>query len=277
MSRTLDARTVIKPAKFAHYVLRVSDLEKSIAWYQAVLGMEIVHHAGRIAFLTYDDEHHRLALAQVPPGNEAKRGAPGLDHVAYTLNSLGELLGTYKRLAAQGIEPVWPINHGLTTSLYYEDPDGCRVEFQVENFRTAPKNYVTQYAMVERLARVAEQLGLADVSPYKQQIEWVRSQTLMQAKINSYTDAINIDTRAQQDYYNNNIGRYTEALPPLARATELNPRSPVFQNNLGQALERLGYYTEARTAYESAVASDSGYVKASTGLARVTGIEQESR
>ena len=70
------------------------------------------------------------------------------------------------------------------------------------------------------------------------------------------------------------LGRYTEALPPLARATELNPRSPVFQNNLGQALERLGYYPEARKAYESAVASDSGYVKASTGLARVTGIEQ---
>jgi len=70
------------------------------------------------------------------------------------------------------------------------------------------------------------------------------------------------------------LGRYAEALPPLARATELNPRSPVFQNNLGQALERLGYYTEARKAYQSAVASDSGYVKASTGLARVTGIEQ---
>jgi tetratricopeptide (TPR) repeat protein len=71
------------------------------------------------------------------------------------------------------------------------------------------------------------------------------------------------------------LGRYTEALPPLARATELNPRSPIYQNNLGQALERLGYYTEARKAYESAVAADSGYVKASTGLARLTGIEQQ--
>ena len=70
------------------------------------------------------------------------------------------------------------------------------------------------------------------------------------------------------------LGRYTEALPPLARATELNPRSPVFQNNLGQALERLGYYPEARKAYESAVAADSGYVKASTGLARLAGVEQ---
>jgi len=136
MPRTLDATTVIRPAKFAHFVLRVRDLAESIQWYQTVLGMEIVHHAGMIAFLTYDDEHHRLALAQTPVAAEAPRGAPGLDHVAYTLSSLGDLLATYKRLAAKGIKPVWPINHGLTTSLYYEDPNGCRVEFQVENFTT---------------------------------------------------------------------------------------------------------------------------------------------
>ncbi len=136
MPRSLDATTVIRPAKFAHYVLRVRNLEESIAWYRTVLGMEIVHHAGMIAFLTYDDEHHRLALAQTPVAADVPRGAPGLDHVAYTLSSLGDLLATYKRLAAEGIKPVWPINHGLTTSLYYEDPNGCRVELQVENFKT---------------------------------------------------------------------------------------------------------------------------------------------
>jgi catechol-2,3-dioxygenase len=138
MQRTLDSRTVIRPTRFAHFVLRVRNLEESIAWYQTLLGMEVVHHAGKLVFLTYDDEHHRLALAETPVGAGA-RGAPGLDHVAYTLGSLGDLLSTYKRLAAKGIKPVWPINHGLTTSLYYEDPDGCRVEFQVENFDTPAK------------------------------------------------------------------------------------------------------------------------------------------
>jgi catechol-2,3-dioxygenase len=136
MTRTLDAQTLIKPAKFAHFVLRVKDIDKSIAWYQAVLGMEIVHRAEKIAFLTYDDEHHRLAIAETPVDADAPPGAPGLDHVAYTLESLGDLLATYKRLKAQDILPVWPINHGLTTSMYYEDPDRCRVEFQVENFAT---------------------------------------------------------------------------------------------------------------------------------------------
>jgi tetratricopeptide (TPR) repeat protein len=68
------------------------------------------------------------------------------------------------------------------------------------------------------------------------------------------------------------LGRYSEALPPLARAAQLRPRSPVFQNNLGQALERLGHIAQARQAYEAALTADSGYVKASTGLARVNGL-----
>ena len=135
MSRSLDRETLIKPAKFAHFVLRVADLEQSIAWYQTVLGMEMVHRAEKIAFMTYDEEHHRLALAETPVPVGAP-GAPGLDHVAYTLETLGDLLATYERLKGKGIVPALPINHGLTTSLYYQDPDGNRVEFQVENFET---------------------------------------------------------------------------------------------------------------------------------------------
>ncbi len=122
---------LVTPAKFAHYVLRVSDMANSVAWYQAVLGMEVVHQNPMITFMTYDDEHHRIAMVQVPPNDDVSKDVrlrlPGLDHVAYTLNSLEDLLATYKRLKAQEILPVWPINHGLTTSLYYADPDGNRV------------------------------------------------------------------------------------------------------------------------------------------------------
>ncbi|SVA88916.1 uncharacterized protein METZ01_LOCUS141770, partial [marine metagenome] len=134
VKRKIDMQRAVTPAKFAHFVLRVRDIEKSIDWYQKVLGMTIVHDAGNLAFMTYDDEHHRLALAKTPVETETVRGSPGLDHVAYTLTTLGELLGTYVRLKSLDIEPVWPVNHGLTTSLYYADPDGNRVEFQVENF-----------------------------------------------------------------------------------------------------------------------------------------------
>ena len=98
--------------------------------------MKVVHDNPMLAFMTYDDEHHRLALVQVGDAEKMNKQAPGLDHVAYTLSSLEDLLSTYKRLKNEGIMPAWPINHGLTTSIYYEDPDGMRVEFQVENFPT---------------------------------------------------------------------------------------------------------------------------------------------
>lgn len=135
MSREVTT-DLVKPAHFAHFVVRVSDKAKSIDWYSKVLGMEVVHENPMIAFMTYDDEHHRMALVQVGDEEQMSKNAPGVDHVAYTLGSLGDLLSTYKRLKGEGIEPAWPINHGLTTSIYYEDPDGLRVEFQVENYDT---------------------------------------------------------------------------------------------------------------------------------------------
>ena len=65
-------------------------------------------------------------------------------------------------------------------------------------------------------------------------------------------------------------GRTDAALPPLARAVEIRGNVPVFQNNLGTALEGSGHLSEAKTAYEDALAADSTYEKASVGLARVT-------
>ena len=136
MTRTLDSQAVLKPAYFAHVVLRVRNVERSVAWYQTAVAMEVVYRNDVIAFLTFDEEHHRLALVQTPVQEPAPPGAAGMDHVAYTFNELGDLLSHYVRLKNEGIKPVWTINHGPTTSMYYEDPDGNRVEFQVDNFET---------------------------------------------------------------------------------------------------------------------------------------------
>ena len=136
MARRLDSTQVVRPTHFGHAVLRTRNLDEAIAWWETVVGMRVVHRNAFIAFLTYDDEHHRLALVQTGEQTPAPPGAAGLDHLGYTVGSLGELLGTYRRLEAKGILPVWSINHGLTSSLYYASPDGIRVEFQVENFET---------------------------------------------------------------------------------------------------------------------------------------------
>jgi len=114
-------------------------------WYRAVLSADIVHDNPMISFISYDDEHHRVAF--LDPGPLAQReGAgedplsagtqAGLHHVAFTFASLGDLMETYERVKDIGITPYWCINHGPTTSMYYRDPDGNRVELQVDAFPT---------------------------------------------------------------------------------------------------------------------------------------------
>ena len=56
---------------------------------------------------------------------------------AWQVANGGDLLDTYRRLKAKGIVPYWPIHHGFTVSLYYRDPDGNRMEFQVDTCTAA--------------------------------------------------------------------------------------------------------------------------------------------
>ena len=107
-----------------------------VDWYCTVLCAEVVHENGMLAFLTYDDEHHRIAIAALPGLVDKARHSVGLDHLAYTYANLGDLVFTYERLKKAGIMPVVTINHGPTTSMYYRDPDGNRVELQIDNFDT---------------------------------------------------------------------------------------------------------------------------------------------
>lgn len=126
-----------------HWVVKTARSKEMIAWYQIVFGARVVHEDSGIAFLTWDDESHRLALVKLPPAvrylfplARIRRKFYGFDHIGLGVRSLEQLLTNYERLKSAGILPVWCINHGPTTSLYYEDPEGIRLEFQVENFPT---------------------------------------------------------------------------------------------------------------------------------------------
>jgi len=126
----------ISPAIFAHFVVRSSNLPAMRQWYQTVLNARVVFDDGNICFLTYDDEHHRLAIVNVPGLTAPDAQSWGLAHLAYGYRTLGELLATYRRLKVAGILPYRPINHGPTVSLYYRDPDGTAIELQVDAFAT---------------------------------------------------------------------------------------------------------------------------------------------
>jgi catechol-2,3-dioxygenase len=129
----------IKPTKFAHIVYRTRRFEAMLAWYAAVFDAKVQYGNPALAFLTYDDEHHRFAFANMsaidPDGKDTdKTDIIGVDHVAYTYPSLRDLFETYADLKERGITPYWAIHHGVTVSLYYGDPDGNQMEFQVESF-----------------------------------------------------------------------------------------------------------------------------------------------
>lgn len=130
------AASIKSPIKLAHIVFRTSRFVEMVAWYKQVFNAAAAFESDSIAFLAYDDEHHRIAFINVPGLAEQPAGQAGVHHVAFTYESLDTLLDNYERLKKMGVEPIWPVNHGPTTSLYYADPDGNQLEFQVDNFDT---------------------------------------------------------------------------------------------------------------------------------------------
>ena len=131
----IDAAARISPRKLAHAVFRtVNRYTEMINWYCTVLNAHKVFESEQITFLSYDDEHHRIAIAWQPDLNPREKRSVGLDHLAFTYVSIGDLMSTYRRLKAEGIKPFCSVNHGPTTSLYYHDPDGNRIELQIDNF-----------------------------------------------------------------------------------------------------------------------------------------------
>lgn len=124
---------MVAPTKLAHLVFRTNQLQRMIDWYATVLEATPTYQDKGIAFLTYDDEHHRVAFVALEPyAEKSKEKQVGFYHVAFTYKNLGELLQTYERLKALGIEPWRPILHGPTVSFYFKDPDDNDVELQVD-------------------------------------------------------------------------------------------------------------------------------------------------
>jgi catechol 2,3-dioxygenase-like lactoylglutathione lyase family enzyme len=150
MARTLPTEPV-SPYKLSHAVLRTAHLDETIRHYGLLLNTRVVFdHRPRGAALSYDEEHHRLAFVAVPAPADQGAGeairvadstgaigldlsaAPGLEHLAFTFESLGALLGSYKRAKAAGVTPEYCLNHGATVSFYYADPDGHKNELLID-------------------------------------------------------------------------------------------------------------------------------------------------
>lgn len=123
---------MVAPVKFAHVVLKTSRYQEMIAWWTRLLDAHVRHGGDFISFISYDDEHHRLAIANFPNLQLVSPDASGVEHFAFTFATLDDLFAKYEQLRDVGVVPYWTINHGMTLSAYYRDPDGNQVELQVD-------------------------------------------------------------------------------------------------------------------------------------------------
>ena len=94
----VTARRKVAPVIFTHIVLKTNRYQGMLDWYMTVLDAVPVLEQDKLCFMTYDEEHHRIAIAEIPMLLTVPRFFTGTDHMAYTYTSISDLVFTHKRL-----------------------------------------------------------------------------------------------------------------------------------------------------------------------------------
>ena len=121
-----------------HVHLKVSDLDRALAFYCGVLGFELKQRYGReAAFVAAGDYHHHIGLNtwESEGGTQPPRGTTGLFHLAIVYPTRAALADALKRLIASNVALDGASDHGVSEALYLRDPD----ENGVELYRDRPK------------------------------------------------------------------------------------------------------------------------------------------
>jgi catechol 2,3-dioxygenase len=123
--------------ELAHVVFYVRDLERSLAFYRDVVGLDVVGTIfnDRAAMLSGGRTHHELLLIEVGEAPGPPRGRRvGLYHVAFKVGEdLDALRAARERIHAHGFELAGQSDHTVSQSLYLHDPDGNEVELFVDD------------------------------------------------------------------------------------------------------------------------------------------------
>jgi catechol-2,3-dioxygenase len=127
--------TVIQPT-FHHVNLKTTRLQEMIDFYRSLVGAEVIFQDDVGAWLSNDGANHRIALLAFPNfvDDSEKETRTGMHHSAFEYQSFEDLNASYLRLKEAGITPALCLDHGMTLSYYYADPDGNHVELQVDCF-----------------------------------------------------------------------------------------------------------------------------------------------
>ena len=125
------ADPVAPGSRIGHVHLKVAELDRAIAFYSGVLGVELMQKYGsQAAFLSAGGYHHHIGLNtwESLGGTPPPPGHTGLYHTAILYPTRRDLADALRRLRAAGIPLDGASEHGVSQALYLRDPDGNGVE-----------------------------------------------------------------------------------------------------------------------------------------------------
>ncbi len=122
--------TVHPKTRIGHIHLKVSDLDRSVAFYRDVLGFDVTQKGTDMAFLSAGGYHHHIGLNtwHSKGAGRAPSRAPGLFHSAFLYPTRAALGAAVKNVVESGVELHGAADHGVSQAVYFEDPDGNGVE-----------------------------------------------------------------------------------------------------------------------------------------------------
>ena len=118
-------------ARIGHVHLKVADLDRSLAFYQGLLGFDLIQRMGRqAAFLSAGGYHHHLGLNtwESAGGQPPAPGTTGLYHFAINYPERRDLAAAVQRLLDGGWGLDGASDHGTHEAIYLHDPDGNGIE-----------------------------------------------------------------------------------------------------------------------------------------------------
>lgn len=120
-----------------HVNLKTPRPDEMIAWYEQMVGIEVVHRFEGGAWLSNDDANHRIALLTSPEivDDPELTSHAGMHHVAFEFASIDDLLDHWVEIDAERRGDLhMALDHGMTLSFYFVDPDRNSVELQGDWF-----------------------------------------------------------------------------------------------------------------------------------------------